>query len=165
MPLDHPFGPLWGADSEILILGTFPSVKSRENAFYYGHPQNRFWRVLAAVFGDDAPVSIPEKTAFLLRRRVALWDVAARCEIRGSADASLRLLAPSNLAPIFAGADIRRVFANGTAAGRLYRRHLEPVTRREITVLPSTSPANAAWTLPRLTEAWRVILTGGEEPA
>ena len=162
MPLDHPFGPLWNTDSEILILGTFPSVKSRENAFYYGHPQNRFWRVLAAVFGGDVPASIEEKTAFLFRHRVALWDVAGRCEIRGSADASLRLLAPNDLTPILAGADIRGLFANGATAGSLYRRYLEPVTLREITVLPSTSPTNAAWTLPRLTEAWRAILTGKE---
>lgn len=163
MPLDHPFGPLWNAESELLILGSFPSVKSRETAFYYGHPQNRFWRVLAAIFAEPVPVSIEEKTAFLFRHHIALWDVAARCEIRGSADASLRFLAPNDLAPILAGADIRGLFTNGATAGSLYRRYLEPVTRREITVLPSTSPANAVWTLPRLTEAWRVILTGKEK--
>ncbi|HPE16093.1 MAG TPA: DNA-deoxyinosine glycosylase [Oscillospiraceae bacterium] len=165
MPLRHPFGPLWNAESELLILGTFPSVKSRENAFYYGHPQNRFWRVLAAVFREDVPASVAEKTAFLLRHHVALWDVAGRCEIRGSADASLRLLEPNDLSPILEGAGIRDLFANGTTAGRLYRRHLEPVTGRGITVLPSTSPANASWTLPRLVEAWRAILTDREKQA
>ena len=155
--LYHPIPPVYDENSRVLILGSFPSVKSREQGFFYGHPQNRFWRVLAAVYRDEVPLTVPDRRAFLLRHGVALWDVLAACEIRGSADATIRAAAPNDLGPILAGAPIRAVFANGQTAGKLYRTYLEPLTGRPALVLPSTSPANAAWTLERLIEAWEVV--------
>ena len=156
MPI-HPIPPVWSPESEILILGSFPSVKSRESGFFYGHPQNRFWRVLAALYDEPFPETIPERRALLLRRRIALWDVLRSCEITGSSDASIRDAAPNDLRPILAGAPIRAVFVNGRTAERLYRQYAEPLTRRPAIPLPSTSPANAAWSLDRLISAWRVI--------
>ena len=157
----HPFEPVYDERSDILILGTLPSVKSRENAFYYGHPQNRFWRVLAAVFEADAPGSAEEKTRFLLEHRVALWDVAASCEIAGSSDTSIRRVVPNDLSRILDSCGIRRIYANGKTAGRLYLRYIYPRTGREITVLPSTSPANAAYSPGKLASAWSVIKKDG----
>ena len=157
--LVHPFPPLYDEHSRILILGSFPSVKSREQMFFYGHPQNRFWRVLATVLGCETPQSIPEKRAMLLSHRVALSDSIARCEIEGSSDASITGVVPNDLTPIFAAADIRQVFCNGRKSHEMYRRYLEPVYGRTAICLPSTSPANAAWSLERLTEAWRDALT------
>ena len=155
--LIHPIPPVYDANSRILILGSFPSVKSREQGFFYGHPQNRFWRVTAAVFGDEVPGTVPERRAFLLRHGIALWDVIASCEIRGSSDASIRDATVNDLRPILEAAPIRAIFVNGQTAAKLYRRYTEPVTGRPAVVLPSTSPANAAWTPERLIEAWRVI--------
>ena len=157
--LVHPFPPLYDENSRILILGSFPSVKSREQMFFYGHPQNRFWRVLAAVLGGEMPQSIPEQRAMLPSHSVALWDSIARCEIEGSSDASITGVVPNDLSPIFAAADIRQVFCNGRKSHEMYRRYLEPVYGRTAICLPSTSPANAAWSLERLTEAWRAALT------
>ena len=155
--LQYPFPPVYDERSRVLILGSFPSVKSREQGFFYGHPQNRFWRVLAAVFADEVPGTVPDRRAFLLRHGVALWDVLAACEIEGSADASIRAAAPNDLGPILAAAPIRAVYVNGQTAGKLYRTHIEPLTGRPAVTLPSTSPANADWTLERLIEAWQVI--------
>lgn len=159
----HPFEPVVDADCTTLILGSFPSVKSRENAFYYGHPQNRFWRVLAAVYGEEVPVDVPAKKALLLRRHVALWDVIASCEIVGSADASVKNAVPVDIAQVTAVAPIRRVICNGGLAARLYRRYLQPVTGIEALTAPSTSPANAAWSPDKLTEAWRALLNAEED--
>ena len=151
----HNIPPVYDEHSEILILGSFPSVRSREAAFFYGHPQNRFWRVMAAVFDDD-PGDTPEtKAAFLLRSRVALWDVIGRCEIAGSSDASIRNAAPNDISAILAAAPIRRIFVNGQTAAKYYRRFQLPLTGRPAVTLPSTSPANAALRLDALTEAWR----------
>lgn len=158
----HPFAPVVDAGCTTLILGSFPSVKSRENAFYYGHPQNRFWRVLAAVFGEDVPSDIPAKRAMLLRHGVALWDVIAACDIEGSSDASVKNAVPVEIAQVTAVAPIRRVICNGALAAKLYRRLLLPVTGIEALTAPSTSPANAAWSLIRLTDAWRALLTNKE---
>ena len=155
----HPFPPVADENCRTLVLGSFPSVKSRENAFYYGHPQNRFWRVLAAVFGEDVPADIPAKKALLLRHGIALWDVIASCEIEGSADASVREALPVDIARVTDAAPIRRVVCNGALAGRLYRKYLQPITDIEAALAPSTSPANAAWSLERLTAAWRPLLT------
>lgn len=146
----HNFEPVYDAHSEILILGSFPSVKSRESCFYYGHPQNRFWRVLAGIYGGEIPVTIPEKKAFLLQHRVAVWDVIASCDITGSSDSSIRNVTANDMNVIKQNADIRRIFANGDTAYRLYRKYYG----EDIEKLPSTSPANAAWSLERLTEAW-----------
>ncbi|MBQ3085559.1 MAG: DNA-deoxyinosine glycosylase [Clostridia bacterium] len=153
----HPFPPLFDNRSEILILGSFPSVKSREQLFFYGHPQNRFWRVLAAVFGESIPETIDEKKAFLLKNNVALWDVIASCEIKGSADSSIKNVRANDLSPILENAPIRRIFVNGGTAKKLYDRHILPVLGREALVLPSTSPANAAWSVERLINTWRII--------
>ena len=162
MFVTHPIPPVWSADSRVLILGSFPSVKSREAMFFYGHPQNRFWRVVASVFGEPFPETVPERRAFLLQHRIAAWDVIASCEIDGSSDASIRNATVNDLRPILNGASIDRVFVNGRTAERLYRKYAEPMTHREAICLPSTSPANAAWSLERLTEAWRVIAQPAE---
>ena len=153
----HPIPPLYDADSRILILGSFPSVKSREAAFFYGHPQNRFWRALAAVLDCPMPGSVPEKAAMLHARHIALWDTIASCDIEGSSDSSIQNVVPNDLTPILSAAEIRAVFCNGAASYQLYRRYLEPKTGLAAVKLPSTSPANAAFSLERLTEQWRVI--------
>lgn len=153
----HPFPPLYREDSRILILGSFPSVKSREQRFFYGHPQNRFWKVTAAVFGDEVPHSIEEKRAFLLRNKVALWDVIASCEIAGSSDASIKNVTANDLSPILGSAQIRQIFVNGKTAERMYNKYTLAATGRPAICLPSTSPANAARSLEDLIEAWKVI--------
>ena len=152
----HPFPPVYDGFSRVLILGSFPSVKSREQRFFYGHPQNRFWKVLAAVFGCAVPQTVEEKKAMLLANGVALWDVIASCEVEGSSDASIRNVVPSDLTPIFAAADIRAVYCNGATAFNLYQKYILPLTGREAIKLPSTSPANAAWTAEKLIDAWSV---------
>ena len=150
----HPIPPLYDARSRILILGSFPSVKSREAAFFYGHPQNRFWRVLAAVLGEETPQTAAEKKSLLLRHGVALWDVIASCDIVGSSDASIRNVVPAHIERITDAAPIEVVVCNGGTAGRLYKRYLQDRTGLPAIVLPSTSPANAAWCLERLVERW-----------
>ena len=153
--VQHPFPPLYNDKSRILILGSFPSVKSREQMFFYGHPQNRFWKVMAAVFDErDVPQTVPEKKKFLYGHGIALWDVIASCSIAGSSDSSISEVKPNDLHPIFKGADIRAVFTNGGKAFEMYRRYQLPVTGRGAVKLPSTSPANAAWSLDKLIAAW-----------
>jgi hypoxanthine-DNA glycosylase len=157
-PRFRGFPPFVRPDSHILVLGSFPSVKSREQGFYYGHPQNRFWRVLAAVFEEPVPGSIPEKRALLLRNGVALWDVIASCEIRGSADSTVREACPNDLSPILRGSRVERIFTNGRLSSELYARYQEKETGIRAVYLPSTSPANAAFGMERLIERWKVIL-------
>ena len=151
----HPIPPLYDAQSRILILGSFPSVKSREAQFFYGHPQNRFWRVLSEVFGCPLPQNISEKKAMLLAHQVAVWDVIASCSIEGSSDASIRDVRPNDISRILETADIQKIFANGAKAHDLYRGYIYPVTQREIIKLPSTSPANAAYSVERLAGIWK----------
>ena len=153
----HPIDPVFDTNSRILILGSFPSVKSRESGFFYGHPQNRYWKVLSAVFEEECPETIPEKKAFLLRNHIAAWDVIHSCEITGSSDSSIRNVTVNDLGMILRAAAIREIYVNGKTAEKMYRKYTEPVLGRPCTVLPSTSPANAAWNLERLIEAWRVI--------
>ena len=155
----HPFPPLYSEDSRILILGSFPSVKSREQLFFYGHPQNRFWRVMADVLTSPVPQSIPEKKLMLLSRHVALWDSIAQCEIEGSSDASIEHVVPNDLRPIFSAADIRQVFCNGKKSWEMYHRYIELQVSRPAICLPSTSPANASWSFERLRDAWKRELT------
>lgn len=150
MFVTHPFDPVYDRNSRILILGSIPSVKSREQGFYYGHPQNRFWKVKAAVMGCPVPQSIEEKKQFLLANRIALWDVIASCEMKNSSDSSIRGVSVSNLEIIFSQANIQAVFTNGKTADRLYRRYFG----ENAICLPSTSPANAVWTLEKLIAAW-----------
>ncbi len=152
--LIHPFPPFFRPDSHILILGSFPSVKSREQMFFYGHPQNRFWRVTAAVFSDDVPRSIAEKQSFLETHRIALWDSIGRCSIEGSSDSSIRDVVPNDLSVILSGAPIAAIFCNGKQSFACYTKYVQPTTGREAILLPSTSPANASWDIPRLVSAW-----------
>ena len=157
--LVHPIPPTWDTLSEILILGSFPSVKSREMTYFYGHPQNRFWRVLAAIFEEPVPETKEDRKAFLLLHHLAAWDVIASCTITGSDDSSIRDVQANDLQPILDEAPIRQIFVNGKKAGELYRKYIEPGTGRAAVCLPSTSPANAAWSLERLTAAWKEHLT------
>ena len=154
----HSFEPVYDKDSEILILGTLPSVKSRENNFYYGHKQNRFWKVLATLLKEPVPETIEEKKALLLAHRIALWDVIQSCDIKGSSDSSIKNVQPTDIGMILEKTNVTQIYANGNKAGQLYKRYQFPVTGIEATVLPSTSPANAAWSLARLCEAWKTIL-------
>lgn len=156
--IEHPIPPLYDAQSRILILGSFPSVKSREQAFFYGHPQNRFWYLLGALFGVQPPQTVEEKRAFALKYHLALWDVIASCEIVGSSDSSIRSVVPNDLSPILQTAKIERIFTNGKTADKLYRQYIFPKTLIPAVCLPSTSPANAAWNMERLKAAWQVIL-------
>ena len=153
----HPFPPLYDAASKILILGSFPSVKSREQMFFYGHPQNRFWKVTAAVFGVDEPKTIEEKKSFLFNNNIALWDVIGACEITGSSDSSIRNVSANDLVPILETADIQNIYVNGKTAEKFFVRYTEQKIGRKAICLPSTSPANAAWSLTALTEAWQRI--------
>lgn len=150
----HEIQPVFDSRSRVLLLGTMPSPASREQGFYYGHPQNRFWRVLAAIFDEPVPRTIEEKRDMLLRHHIALWDVLASCEIEGASDASIRDAQPNDLARIFDAADIRAVFATGTKAGELYRKLIEPTLGVPCTTLPSTSPANAKMKLADLVGAY-----------
>ena len=154
----HPFEPVVSPDSRILILGSLPSVKSREEGFYYGHPRNRFWPMLAGVFGEAVPADNEARKALVLRHGLALWDVIAACDIDGSSDASVRNAVPVDIARVMQEAPIERIICNGALAGKLYRQHLQPVTGIEAVVLPSTSPANASWSLPRLIGVWEDAL-------
>ncbi len=153
----HNIDPVFDERSEILILGSFPSVKSREQQFFYGHKQNRFWRVMAQVLDCEIPETIEQKRLMLLENHVALWDVIASCEIEGSADASIRNVRPNDLSCILSKAPIRSVYTNGSKAYELYRRYIFPVNGIMARPLPSTSPANAGYSLEKLVEAWSVI--------
>ena len=155
--LQHPFGPLFSESSRVLILGSFPSVKSREHNFFYGHPQNRFRKVIAGVFSQRAPQSIEEKKQLILTNGLALWDSIASCEITGSSDASIRNARANDIGLILDNCTIERIYCNGRKSHELYCKYIEPQTGRTAVCLPSTSPANAQWTLDRLTEAWSVI--------
>ena len=153
----HPISPVFDADSKILILGSFPSVKSREEMFFYGHPQNRFWRVLSAVFDKDVPEDIKAKQELLLSCGIALWDVIASCDIEGSSDSSIKHVVPNDLTKILSVADIRTIFVNGKTAEKFYNKYIKESIHRIAVCLPSTSPAHATWSLKRLTEAWQII--------
>lgn len=155
MTLEHSFEPVYNEKSEILILGSFPSVKSREVNFYYGHPQNRFWKVISSVYGQKAPTGTEEKKKFLLENRIAVWDVVKRCEIVGSADSTIKSTEVNDVGVILATAQIKAIFANGKTAQQLYNRYLKNKTGSDIILLPSTSPANAAWKLDRLCSEWQ----------
>ncbi len=188
--ISHGFEPVFDGRSRVLVLGSFPSVLSRENAFYYGNPQNRFWRVIAACMGEPTPPnegeplqgdgcaaflgeepllageahpatleeSIEAKRALLLRHGIALWDVIESCDIKGSSDASIKNVVPARIERVVSAAPVRAVVCNGGTAGRLYKRYLQKRVGIEAVVLPSTSPANAAWSLERLVARWSEAL-------
>lgn len=153
----HPFPPLYDKNSKVLILGSFPSVKSREQMFFYGHSRNRFWKVVSAVMGTDAPTTIEEKSEFLHANHIALWDVIASCDITGSSDSSIKNVVANDLTEILEIADIKQIFVNGKTAEKYYNKYIRNTIGREAVCLPSTSPANAGWSVDRLIEAWELI--------
>lgn len=140
--ITHQFAPVFDEKSRILMLGTMPSPKSREVGFYYGHPRNRFWKVLADVCGEEKPETTEEKVAFAHRNKIAIWDVLAECEIKGADDNSIRNPKANDMCVILEHADIQAIFATGTKAAALYKKYCYPETGIEIITLPSTSPAN-----------------------
>lgn len=156
--INHPIEPVYDGNSRILILGSFPSVASRENEFFYGHKQNRFWRVLSAVYGTTLPETTEEKKAFLLKNRIALWDVIGSCDITGSSDSSIKNVIPNDISIILDTADIQGIYVNGKTAMKYYNKYIRDKIDRDALCLPSTSPANATWSLERLINEWNVII-------
>ncbi len=156
--LTHTFEPVWNENSKVLVLGTFPSVKSRRYGFYYGHPQNRFWKVASAITGQDVPVTIEDKKKLLLSNNIALWYVISRCSIKGSSDSSIKDVVANNLVPLLDGSGIAMIYANGAKAYELYMKYSYQETGMEIVKLPSTSPANAVYTLEKLVAKWNVLI-------
>ena len=154
-PVLHEIAPVYDENSRILILGRFPSVKSRESGFFYGHPQNRFWKVLAGILDVPVPVTVDEKKKMLLGHHIAVWDVIASCRITGSSDSSIKDVVPNNFEKILSTAKIERICANGATAWKLYEKYEKKAAGMEAVKLPSTSPANAAWSLERLIEDWK----------
>lgn len=153
----HNIEPLYDKKSRILILGSFPSVKSREEQFFYAHPQNRFWRVMAALTENEIPKTVEEKKTLLLNSKIAVWDVIKSCDITGSGDSSIKNVVPNDITDILKTGNIRAIYCNGQTSYKLYGRYIEPKTHIKATVLPSTSPANAAYSLGKLMEKWEVI--------
>lgn len=153
----HTIPPCYDENSKILILGSFPSPKSREFGFYYGHPQNRFWRVLAALLHQPLPTSNEEKRKLVLEHGIALWDVLESCEIRGADDASIRNETPNDIRLILNACDISAIFTTGGTATKLYRKHILPVTHRDTIALPSTSPANCRVSLEALIQKYHIL--------
>lgn len=151
----HPVEALFNENSKILILGTFPSVKSREAKFFYGHPQNRFWRVMARLCDAELPQTVEDKKKLILDNHFALWDVIHSCDVEGSADSSIKNVVPNDISVILKNSEVSRIFVNGKKAESLYKKYLEKETGITAVCLPSTSPANASWSEDRLTEYWR----------
>ena len=166
--IGHPFGPLYSAESRILILGSFPSVKSREQQFFYGHPQNRFWKMMAAIYNSEIPDTVSRKKELILSHGLALWDSIASCVITGSSDASIRAVRPNDLSIILDQCPIARICCNGKKSYEMFEKYIRPKIGREALCLPSTSPANARWSLERLVAAWSAGLclqeTAAETP-
>lgn len=154
---DYPFRPLYDENSEILILGSFPSVKSQENKFFYGHPQNRFWPMIAEIFGEERPQTREEKIAIAMKNHMAVWDVIESCDIVGSSDSSIKNAVPNDLSEILKKTQIKKIYINGKTAEKFYKKYQAKLVNIPAICLPSTSPANAAWNFERLKEAWSVI--------
>jgi len=155
----HPIKPVYNNNSRILILGSFPSVKSREDEFFYAHPQNRFWKLLADIFEADTPTNTEEKRKFLLSNNIALWDVIGSCDVTGSSDSSIKNVVPNDLSIILETAKIEKIFLNGKTAFKYYNRYMSASCSIAFECLPSSSPANASWSYESLKEAWSVIRT------
>ena len=153
----HNILPEYDKSSKILILGSFPSVKSREQEFFYGHAKNRFWKVVSAVFCDTEPVSIEEKKAFLHRHNIALWDVIKSCEIVGSADSSIKSVLPNDLSVVLDNSAVSKIFINGKTAYKYFKKFSENSCKIQAICLPSTSPANAGVSLNELIKTWSII--------
>lgn len=153
----HPIPPLYDENCKILILGSFPSVKSRDAMFFYGHPQNRFWKLMAALFEEAYPQTIEEKKALVLKHHIAMWDTIRSCTITGSSDSSIKDVVPNDLSVILDNSRVERIFCNGATSYRLYMKYIYPTTGIKAVKLPSTSPANAAFNLERLLTEWSMI--------
>lgn len=153
----HKIPPVYNKNSQILILGSFPSVKSREGRFFYHHKQNRFWKVLSTIVNDVLPETIDQKKDFLLKNHIAVWDVIASCDIESSSDSSIKNAVPNDFSDILKAAPIRKIYTNGGTAYKLYHKYCEKVTGIKAMKLPSTSPANASYSLDRLISEWKVI--------
>ena len=154
----HTFEPVYDENSRILILGSLPSVKSREQGFYYGHPQNRFWKVLARLLEWEEPATIEEKKAMLLKNKIAIWDVLESCDIQGSSDSSIKNAVAADIPGLLKKTKIEKIFVNGTTAGKYYKKYIWPLTGVEAIVLQSTSPLNCRYDIEKLAENWSVIL-------
>lgn len=162
--MKHEIKPVFNHESRILILGSFPSVKSREARFFYHHPQNRFWKVLSASLSLPVPVTVEEKTLFLLSNHIAVWDVIASCDIQGSSDSSIKNVIPNDLSNLLSLSPIHSIYTNGGTAHKLFCKYMEPTLERTALKLPSTSPANAAWSLERLVGIWGPAIRQGLFP-
>ena len=154
----HPIPPVYNEESTVLILGSFPSIKSREEGFFYGHPQNRFWKVIAAVAEHEIPKSVEEKRNLLLDSGIGVWDVIASCDIVGSSDSSIKNVVANDIKSILDSSNISRIYVNGKTAEKYYNKYILPYLGIPAVCLPSTSPANAAWSLDKLTNAWKNII-------
>ena len=158
MRASHEFPPVFNENSEILILGSFPSVKSRQESFFYANPQNRFWKLMAQLLNESTPKDTKDKIVMLKKHKIALWDVIESCDIVGSSDSSISNVVPVDISQILSRANIIKVYANGGKAFELYNKYLYPKTKLEITKLPSTSPANAGHSFDKLLSEWKKIL-------
>ncbi len=156
--ITHPIEPVYDENSKILILGSFPSVASRKELFFYGHKQNRFWRVLSRIFECDEPRTVDEKRKFLLSNGIALWDVIASCDIVGSSDSSIKNVIPNDIEKLLRQTNIEKIFVNGKSAQKYYDKYLKERLCREAVYLPSSSPANAAYSVERLVVEWRIAI-------
>lgn len=152
--MNHNIDPVYSSESTILILGSFPSVKSREVGFFYGHPQNRFWKVITNIYNSEITLDIDDKKQFLLNNKIALWDVIESCEIEGSSDSSIKNVVINPISQLINKTKITRVFTNGKMADKLYNEYCIEETNIASNQLPSTSPANAAYSLEKLIEIW-----------
>lgn len=155
--IEHPIPATYDKNSKILILGSFPSIKSREYGYFYGHPQNRFWKVVSAIFEENFPETKEAKKQFLLKHKIAAWDVIASCDIVGSADSSITNVKANDLSEILKNSKVEKIFVNGKKAAELYKKYIEPEIKISAITLPSTSPANAAYKLERLIDEWKII--------
>ncbi len=153
----HTIEPVWNENSKVLILGSFPSVKSREEGFFYGHKQNRFWKVTASVCDCSVPENIQDKKKMLLSNGIAVWDVIHSCDIVGSSDSSIKNVVPNDIGIIIENSKVERIFTNGKKADELYKKYIEQSVGINAVCLPSTSPANAAWTFEKLCAVWKQI--------
>lgn len=153
----HSIPPVYNGQSSRLILGSFPSVKSREGEFFYHHPRNRFWVVISTIYGENTPDSIPKKIDFLLRNGIAVWDVIESCEIAGSSDSSIKNVVANDLTPILQTATIQHIYTNGNTAYEYYQKYIYPSTNKMAIKLPSTSPANAGNSTEQLIKIWSCI--------
>lgn len=158
--IEHPFGPLYDENSRILILGSLPSVASREQNFFYGHPKNRFWPLMASLLEEEIPITIADKKELILSHNIALWDTIYSCDIMGSSDASIRNVVPTALKKVVENSQITRIFCNGKTSEKYFKKYQEKELKIKAVCLPSTSPANAAWSIERLRQAWKIILEG-----